>query len=137
MYRDLGNLRGQANMLNNTGDVLLHMGYHRDAAQLYRSHKTYRMVTGRRNRAILLANLGNVDQYKGQLRSALRLYRSALAEFSMTGDRLNECGVLNDIGSTLCRGEQYDESLIHHRKASSVAESIGHKYELVSEPASA
>jgi tetratricopeptide (TPR) repeat protein len=46
-----------------------------------------------------------------------------------TGDRLNESNVLNNIGTTLCRMDQCDESLIHHQKALSVADEIDNVYE--------
>jgi DNA-binding SARP family transcriptional activator/tetratricopeptide (TPR) repeat protein len=126
LHRMIGDKRGEANILNNIANTQLQLGYHRDAHELFvQSQNIYRTISGRRNNAILLINFGDVARYRGNLSRALKLYRTALAEFTATGDRINQPNVLNNIGMTLAEMNKYNEALIHHKKALSIADEVG------------
>lgn len=103
----------------------MELGYHHDAYDcLQKSWDIYRTLPGRRNKAILMNNFGDVARYRFQLNAALRSYREALSEFSASHDRFNESNALNNIGLTLSDMEKYNEALIHHKMAMSIAEEI-------------
>jgi DNA-binding SARP family transcriptional activator/tetratricopeptide (TPR) repeat protein len=130
IFSRLNYSRGKANVLNNLGDAKLRLGYYREAVDLYNQcQEIYNSITGIRNTGILLINFGDVARYRGRTRAALELYRKALAGFAETGDRLNECNVLNNIGLTLTDDERFDEALGHHRRALSIARDIENVFE--------
>lgn len=121
----IGDVRGEATTWSNFAHAYLQLGYHNDAHHcLRKSWEIYQTLPGRRNRAILELNFGDVARYRFRLDSALKHYRKALSEFSASGDRINESNALNCIGLTLSDMEKYNEALIHHRMAFSIAEEI-------------
>jgi len=123
--RAIGDVRAEATTWSNFAHTFLELGYHHDAYDcLQKSWDTYRTLPGRRNKAILMNNFGDVARYRFQLNAALRSYREALSEFSASYDRFNESNALNNIGLTLSDMEKYNEALIHHKMAMSIAEEI-------------
>jgi tetratricopeptide (TPR) repeat protein len=132
IYHSIGDERGEATTLSNLANTYLQLGYHRDAYELLRkSQDIYRTIPGRRNIAILKNNLGDVERYRGRLDSALECYREALSEYAAIGDRINESNALNNIGVTLFQMEKYNQALIHHKMAMSIAERIESTGEIV------
>jgi tetratricopeptide (TPR) repeat protein len=118
--------RGEAQALNNLGDLHLHRGETDLAHTAYsRAFDIFSAVGSRSEIAIGQLNRGNTLPVPERLDDALALHRQALATFRYITDKRNETATLNAIGSALFRSGRYVEASAHHAAALALARVIG------------
>jgi class 3 adenylate cyclase/tetratricopeptide (TPR) repeat protein len=126
MYEDLGDLKGQALVLNNLGMAEYFAGRWDKAVDLYeRSRLAHERIgdpvgagLGIFNIGEILSDQGRVDEAEPFLRRALRISRAA-------GEREGVAAALSQLGRVAARGGRYDEALSLYEDAKREFAAIG------------
>ena len=126
LYEELGDLVGQAAVLNNLGVFAYWGGRWDEALDLYRrtreiSHRAGDMVVA----AFSTANIGEILSDQGRLEEAEVLFREALRVWQAAGYRGAVATAKGYLARVASRAGRYDEALLLFREAHSEAEDIG------------
>src|SRR6266542_3309189 len=99
MYRRATDRNGEAETLNNIGEVYWSLGETRKALEKYNEAlPIYQAIGARRGEADTLNNIGAVYWSLGEMRKALEKYNETLPIYQAVGDRRAEAIILNSIG---------------------------------------
>ena len=125
-YSEIGDWLGEANTLQEIGDVLLFLERSNEALQWYEVALTYYSEIGDcLGKANTLKALGNVLQFLKQSTEALEKYEAALACYREIEDRLGEANTLKAIGDVFRLLKQSTEALEKYEIALSFYREIG------------
>src|SRR6266498_629677 len=123
MYRRATDRNGEAETLNNIGEVYWSLGETRKALEKYNEAlPIYQAVGDRRAEAIILNSIGLIYDSLGERQKALEKYNEALPLSRAVGNRSGEATILNNIGlvyrllgETQKALEKYNEALLLDR----------------------
>jgi len=100
LYRDLGDIRGIADMLNALANAAREQGDYARAMVLYEdSLARYRALEDTQGIAVALNNLGTAARYHGNLERAATLYQDSLALRRTLGDTQGIAHTLKNLGA--------------------------------------
>jgi tetratricopeptide (TPR) repeat protein len=112
LYEELGDLRGQAWVLNNLGAFDYWKGRWDDAVALYqRAQKMQERIGDAVAAGFGTANIAEILSMRGQFEEAEGLLRSALRVFQSEGLRPRVAYVKGDLGIVAARLHRFDEAL--------------------------
>lgn len=112
IYSELGNLTGQARVLNNMGVWAYFEGRWNEAVDLYERGRLAREQTGDPvNAAYGVSNIGEILSDQGRLDEAEPLFRHALRVWKAAGDRSGVAFALSLLGRLAARASRFDEAL--------------------------
>src|SRR6266545_2256065 len=119
LYRRATDRSGEAQTLNNIGEVYWLLGEMRKALEKFNEAlPIFQLVSDRRGEAVTLNNIGEVYWLLGEMRKALEKFNEALPIFQLVSDRRGEAVTLNNIGAiywalgeTQKALEKYNESM--------------------------
>src|SRR5262245_40955465 len=98
LYRRASDRNGEAQTLNNIGEVYWSLREMRKALEKYNEALPLRQAIGaRRGEAVTLNNIGVVHRSLGEMQKALEKYNEALPISQAVGDRRGEADILNNI----------------------------------------
>jgi len=125
IYAELGDLLGQANVLNNMGVDAYYEGRWREALELYESSKAMRERIGDVvGAATITNNIGEVKSDQGYLTSAAEHADAARVVFENAGHRNLLTHALSNLGRIAAREGRLDDSRKLLHQAREVAEEI-------------
>ncbi|MGW4116580.1 tetratricopeptide repeat protein [Actinosynnema sp. NPDC004786] len=115
------NLSTQADMANNLGLALGHVGLLGEAIDLYltaidlhtRNGDDHRAAKARNNLGSMLTSFGRHDE-------AIRLCREAVDAYRRAGDPRREAGAWHNLGTALAAGGRTDEAILACERAASI-----------------
>jgi class 3 adenylate cyclase/tetratricopeptide (TPR) repeat protein len=125
IYEELGDLLGQANVLNNLGVDAYYEGRWQEALNLYERSKTLRERIGDVvGAATITNNIGEIKSDQGYLATATELFEAARDVFEASGHRMLATLALSNLGRTAAREGRLDEALAMLRDALETFEEI-------------
>lgn len=126
ILRDLGELHGEAEVLNNIAVIHSNRGEYDQAMRLLlESLKAYRELADRHGECAVLHNMGTVHQEQGLEGRAMELYADALAICDEIGDRRGRSQVLNNTAALLGLQGRHEEALEMLEESLTVDREIG------------
>ncbi|MCC2692614.1 tetratricopeptide repeat protein [Nodularia sp. LEGE 04288] len=126
IYRDIGDLLGEAYTLKAIGDVLQFLNRHSEALEKYEQALAfYRDVGDRLGEAYTLKAIGDVLQFLNRSSEALEKYEQALAFYRDVSDRLGEPNTLRAIGDVFQFLDRTSEALEKYEQALAFYRDIG------------
>lgn len=112
IYEELGDLLGQANVLNNLGIDAYYEGRWQEALDLYERSKEARDRIGDVvGAAQITNNIGEVKSDQGYLTTASELFEEARAVFDTSGHRFLATLAASNLGRAASRAGRYDDAL--------------------------
>jgi tetratricopeptide (TPR) repeat protein len=112
IYEELGDLLGQANVLNNLGIDAYYEGRWQEALDLYERSKEARERIGDVvGAAQITNNIGEVKSDQGYLTTASELFEEARAVFETSGHRFLATLAASNLGRAASRAGRFDDSL--------------------------
>ena len=112
IYEELGDLLGQANVLNNLGIDAYYEGRWQEALELYERSKAARERIGDVvGAAQITNNIGEVKSDQGYLASATELFGEARAVFEASGHRMLATLATSNLGRAAARAGELEEAL--------------------------
>jgi predicted ATPase/transcriptional regulator with XRE-family HTH domain len=129
IFRELGDQRGIANMLNNLGISALPRGDSVKARSLHtESLAAYRDLGDRWGEALALSNLGLVSLSEGEYSDAESLLDESLRLRRELGDRQGIAQCLNNLGTVMrCMGRE-EQAISSHGQALAIFEELGDRW---------
>jgi len=132
IFEDLGDLAGQANVLNNLGGFAYERGRWDEAVAFYERARAVREKTGDAvnaafgtiNVAEILADQGHLEEAERRIREALRVWRAA-------GYRSGVAFALLLLGRVAARAGRHEEALDHLGEARAEFGYVGASHDLV------
>lgn len=126
IYEELGDLVGQANVLNNLGINAYYEGRWDEAVELYEQSRDRRVRAGDVMGAATAGNnIAEILSDQGHTAQAEVLFREAGRVFRCAGYSIGEALVLSNLGRTAGRAGRYDEAHELLAKALSAFRAIG------------
>ena len=126
IYEEIGDLLGQANVLNNLGIDAYYEGRWGEALALYeRSRDAYERVGHVVGAAQLDNNIGEIRSDQGHLDEAAASFREIKAIFDAAGHRTLAALTVSNLGRLAARSGRLDEALDLQRRALVGFEEIG------------
>nr|WP_236711211.1 tetratricopeptide repeat protein [Streptomyces sp. 150FB] len=120
------NSRGEAQALNNLGELHLRMGEIDSARQSFnRAYEIFLKVGTLFEQATGRLNKANTMRIPRELNEALDLWRQGLAICRRIRDRRTEAVMLNAIGTGLHKAGLHTEAAAHHTAALNLSQTIG------------
>ncbi len=115
LYRNNGNLRGQAVVLNQTANFYFNVGQWSDAERYYRQAGTiFSQIGDAYNRLLVNNNLGGIALNQGRLDDALEFYTQALRAQEQLGGSLWVMGALHlNLGATQTKRGELERAFEH------------------------
>lgn len=115
LYRNNGNLRGQAVVLNQTANFYFSVGQWSDAERYYRQAGTiFSQIGDIYNRLLVNNNLGGIALNQGRLDDALAFYTQALRSQEQLGGSLWVMGALHlNLGATHTKRGELERAFEH------------------------
>ena len=111
IYEELGDLLGQANVLNNLGLEAYYEGRWDDAAELWERSRALRERMGDVNNvAVQRNNIGEILSDQGRLDEAVAVFEEALATGQETGAGLLVAMVTGNLGRAAARARRFDDA---------------------------
>ncbi|HSB37907.1 MAG TPA: AAA family ATPase [Gaiellaceae bacterium] len=111
IYEELGDLLGQANVLNNLGIDAYYEGRWQEALDLYERSKEARERIGDVvGAAQITNNIGEVKSDQGYLTTAAELFEEAKAVFEASGHRMLATLAASNLGRTASRAGELEEA---------------------------
>ena len=111
IYEELGDLLGQANVLNNLGIDAYYEGRWHEALDLYERSKEARERIGDVvGAAQITNNIGEVKSDQGYLTTASELFEEARAVFETSGHRFLEILAASNLGRAASRAGRFDDA---------------------------
>ena len=112
IYEELGDLLGQANVLNNLGIDAYYEGRWQEALDLYERSKEARERIGDVvGAAQITNNIGEVKSDQGYLTTASELFEEARAVFETSGHRFLATLATSNLGRAASRAGRFDDAL--------------------------
>ena len=112
IYEELGDLLGQANVLNNLGIDAYYEGRWQEALDLYERSKEARERIGDIvGAAQITNNIGEVKSDQGYLTTASELFEEARAVFDTSGHRFLATLATSNLGRAASRAGRFEEAL--------------------------
>jgi class 3 adenylate cyclase/tetratricopeptide (TPR) repeat protein len=112
IYRDLGDLAGQAVVLNNLGALAYWRGRWTEALEFYEQGRAAREKTGDAVSAAMgTSNIGEILSDQGRLEEAEPLFREALRVWRAAGFRAGVADATIHLGRVASRAGRFDEAL--------------------------
>ena len=125
IYEELGDLLGQANVLNNMGVDAYYEGRWQEALEHYDQSKALRERIGDVvGAATITNNIGEIKSDQGYLTTAAGLAEEAREVFSNAGHRLLLTHALSNLGRIAARGGELDDAHRLLNEALAIAEEI-------------
>ncbi|HMT20666.1 MAG TPA: tetratricopeptide repeat protein, partial [Promineifilum sp.] len=117
LYREIGNLQGQAQAQNSLANVYFDMGRWTDADRFYRqAGQMFSQLGNVYNRVLVDNNLGGIALNQGRLDEALHFYQRALDALAQIGGSLWVMGALHlNLGATHIRRHEPALAFAHLR----------------------
>ncbi|HKQ74382.1 MAG TPA: tetratricopeptide repeat protein [Blastocatellia bacterium] len=126
LYRDLGDTRGEAVMLNNIGLAYHSLGEEQKAIDFFRQALPLLQAVGdRREETTLLINIGGAYAAAQELPKALDSYRQAQLFAQATGDRAGEAAAISGIGSVYYALKEIQKAIDFSRQAAALWQAAG------------
>lgn len=124
LYREIGNLQGQAQAQNSLANVYFDMGRWTDADRFYRqAGQMFSQLGNVYNRVLVDNNLGGIALNQGRLDEALHFYQRALDALAQIGGSLWVMGALHmNLGATHIRRHEPALAFAHLRDSQSLFE---------------
>ncbi|HEX2029437.1 MAG TPA: adenylate/guanylate cyclase domain-containing protein [Nitriliruptorales bacterium] len=122
IYEELGDLTGQAAVLNNMGGFAYWQGRWDDALECYqRALEVWKRTGDEVGVAFAKSNIGEILSDQGHLETAEELFREALRVWQAAGDRSGTAFGKSNLGRAAARAGRYDEGsrLFHEARAES------------------
>lgn len=114
LFTPLSDAAGQADVLNNIGEVLFHLGEtERARAAFERALPLWRQAGVRGAEAQTLNNLGVVHRFLGEMEKAIDYYHLALPLRRAEGDRRGEAQTLRNIGVVYAFLDEHQQAIDH------------------------
>lgn len=115
LYREIGNLQGQAQVQNSLASAYFDLGQWADADKVYRqAGQTFTQLGNIYNRIFVDNNLGGIALNQGRLDDALHFYQRALSALENIGGSLWVTGVLHlNLGATHIRRSELPIAFAH------------------------
>ena len=115
-YQAIGNSAGEVNALLNIGNINRNLtNYKKSLDYLQKGLVLTRKSNDLSTRGILIEHIGLTYQFMQEYDSANYFYTRALSLFRQAGDRRNEFGVQNCLGSLYLDENRYDEGMIFYK----------------------
>jgi tetratricopeptide (TPR) repeat protein len=112
VFEEIGDLVGQANVLNNLGIAAYYEGRWEESLDLYRRSQDARERCGDVVGAAVQANnIAEILSDQGLLEEAEPLFREALASFADAGYELGVASVTGNLGRVAARAGRFDEAM--------------------------
>ncbi|NMF58834.1 tetratricopeptide repeat protein [Pseudanabaena yagii] len=125
-YREIGERVGEANALQEIGDVLQFLSRRTEALERYEAALAfYREIGARLGEANTLKAIGDVLQFLSRRTEALERYEAAMAIYREIGARLGEANTLKAIGDVLQFLKRSTEALERYEAAMAIYREIG------------
>ena len=126
VYRELGDVAGEALSLNNIGGVYYSLGQYQQALDYYKRYLEIRHRIGDvAGEALSLNNIGSIYRRLGQYQEALNYCNQSLEIRRRIGDAAGEADSLNSIGIVYYRLGQYQEALNYCKRSLEIKRRIG------------
>src|SRR6266498_952378 len=126
MYRRATDRNGEAETLNNIGEVYWSLGETRKALEKYNEAlPIYQAAGDRRGEAGTLYNIGAVYWSLGEMRKALEKYNETLPIYQAVGDRRAEAIILNSIGLVYDSLGERQKALEKYNEALPLSRAVG------------
>jgi predicted ATPase/class 3 adenylate cyclase len=112
IYEELGDLAGQASVLNNLGIEAYYEGRWDDALDLYEQSRDLRRRTGDVTQvAVQTNNIGEILSDQGRLSEAEKLFRQAMHVADASGHELTSQVARSNLGRAAARSGRFDEAV--------------------------
>jgi predicted ATPase/class 3 adenylate cyclase len=132
IYERLGDLVGQANVLNNLGGFAYYEGRWNEAVDLYARARDAREKTGDAvNAAFGTANIGEILSDQGRLDEAEPMLREALNVWRAAGDLPGVAYAMGQLGRVAARAGRHEEALALFEEARQRATYVGAELEIL------
>jgi tetratricopeptide (TPR) repeat protein len=126
LYRRASDRNGEAQTLNNIGEVYWSLREMRKALEKYNEALPLRRAIGaRRGEAVTLNNIGVVYRSLGEMQKALEKYNEALPISQAVGDRRGEADTLNNIGVVYWSLGEMRKALEKYNEALPISRAVG------------
>lgn len=131
IYRELGDAKSMAKILNLEGVAAMMMGYFSEAAEYHRQSLTeYRKLGVSRGIASNLNRLGFIAYCEKEFDSASKLVQESLTISSNEGDKLGEALALNGLGEIARARGEFKAAQILYEQALSIYQQFSEKYSI-------
>jgi CHAT domain-containing protein/tetratricopeptide (TPR) repeat protein len=126
LYRRASDRNGEAQTLNNIGEVYWSLREMRKALEKYNEALPLRRAIGaRRGEAVTLNNIGVVYRSLGEMQKALEKYNEALPISQAVGDRRGEADTLNNIAVVYWSLGEMRKALEKYNEALPISRAVG------------
>jgi len=125
LYREIGNLLGEADSLGNLGNACGSLGRYEEAIDyLLHQLEIAREIGHRPEEANSLNNLGNVYYYQGRYDQAIEYHQQSLKIARKIGYRCGEANSLGNLGNAYHSLGLYDKARDYHQQKLEIAREI-------------
>ncbi|MEG4523893.1 tetratricopeptide repeat protein [Microcoleus sp. C2D2] len=126
LYREAGDLRGEAMTLNNIGLVYSQLGEKQKALEYYSQSLPLRQAVGDlRGEATTLNNIGSVYSQLGEKQKALEYLGQSLPLRRAVGDLRGEATTLNNIGNVYSELGEKQKALEYYSQSLTLSQAAG------------
>src|SRR6266540_2716885 len=126
LYRRATDRSGEAQTLNNIGEVYWLLGEMRKALEKFNEAlPIFQLVSDRRGEAVTLNNIGAIYWALGETQKALEKYNESMPIRRTVGDRIGEAQTLNNIGAAYQSLGETQKALDKHNEALLIFQEIG------------
>ncbi|WP_103670570.1 tetratricopeptide repeat protein [Pseudanabaena sp. BC1403] len=126
IYREIGDLYGEATLLNNLGLAYNNIGQYQKAIDFYQQSLAIFKKTGNHNgETTSLNNLGLAYNNIGQYQKAIDFYQQSLAIKKQIGDRNGEATSFNNLGAAYNHLGQYQKAIDFYQQSLEIFKKIG------------
>ncbi len=126
MYRRATDRNGEAETLNNIGEVYWSLGETRKALEKYNEAlPIYQAIGARRGEADTLNSIGVVYWSLGEMQKALEKFNETLPTYQAAGDRRGEAGTLYNIGAVYWSLGEMRKALEKYNETLPIYQAVG------------
>ncbi|MGB2924323.1 MAG: tetratricopeptide repeat protein [Limnothrix sp.] len=128
LYRQIGDLRGEANALSFLGLTYLSLSEYEQALSFYQqSLELYRQISNRPGEAKSLNNLGIAYESLGEYRRAITAQQQSLEISREIGDRQGEANSLANLGNTYLYLGDYQQAITFQQQSLEIDREIDNR----------
>jgi len=126
LYRRATDRSGEAQTLNNIGEVYWLLGEMRKALEKFNEAlPIFQLVSDRRGEAVTLNNIGAIYWALGETQKALEKYNESLPIRRTVGDRIGEAQTLNNIGAAYQSLGEMRKALEKYNESLAIRRTVG------------